>query len=124
MNKLNVKAFGLALGITWGGLIFILGICNILFFWSNLLLRLMSMAYVGCRPTVLGNIFSAIWAFIYASIFGFTLAWVYNRIIEEGCIERQEKIKKLAQKIWEKKGRPSGTEKDDWDQAERMVDGK
>lgn len=124
MEKINVKAFGLALGITWGGLIFILGICNMLFFWGNLLLRLMSIVYVGYRPTVLGNIFSAIWAFIYASIFGFVLAWIYNRIVDEARMERLEKIKGLAQKIWEDKGRPSGTEKDDWDQAERMVDGK
>ncbi len=124
MNKINAKAFGLALGIAWGGLIFILGICNMLFFWGNFLLRLMSMVYVGYRPTVLGNIFSAIWGFIYASVFGFVLAWIYNRIVDEIHMERLEKIKKLAQKIWEDKGRPSGTEKDDWDQAERMVDGK
>jgi len=124
MDKINAKAFGLALGITWGGLIFILGILNMLFFWGNFLLRLMSMVYVGYRPTVLGNIFSSIWAFIYASLFGFVLACIYNKIVDEGCIERQEKIKELAQKIWEKKGRPFGSEKEDWNEAERMVDGK
>lgn len=124
MEKINIKAFGLALGIAWGGLIFILGILNMLFFWGNFLLRLMSMVYVGYRPTVLGNIFSAIWAFIYASLFGFVLAWLYNKIVDESRVERQEKIKELARKIWENKGRPFGTDKEDWKEAERMVDGK
>ncbi len=124
MEKINVRAFGLALGISWGGLIFILGILNMLFFWGNLLLRLMSMVYIGYRPTVLGNIFSAIWAFIYASLFGFFLAWIYNRIIDETRMEREGKIKELAKKIWEKKGRPFGSEKDDWNEAERIIDGR
>jgi hypothetical protein len=123
MGKLNVKAFGLALGIVWGGLVFILGILNILF-WNNFLFRLMPLAYLSCRSTVLGNIISAAWAFIYASLFGYLIAWLYNRIVVEIHMEREDKVKKLAKKIWEKKGKPFGSEKDDWREAERIIDNK
>ncbi|MFY9402124.1 MAG: DUF2934 domain-containing protein [Candidatus Omnitrophota bacterium] len=123
MEKLNVKAFGLALGLAWGGLVFILGVLNILF-WDNFLFRLMPVAYLSCRSTVLGNIFSAVLAFIYAGLFGCLIAWFYNRIVVEICAERENKIKKLAKKIWEKKGKPFGSEKDDWREAERIIDGK
>ncbi|MBM3243966.1 MAG: DUF2934 domain-containing protein, partial [Candidatus Omnitrophica bacterium] len=71
-----------------------------------------------------GSILAGLWGFIYASIIGFTIAWVYNRLVEESSSETQERIKELAQEIWEKKGKPSGSAKDDWDEAEKIVYGK
>jgi len=124
MGKIYVKAFGLALGIVCGGLIFGIGIFNMLFFWENLWVRMMPIVYIGYRPTVFGSIFAAARAFLYASLFGFALGWVYNRLVEDSLIEREKRIKELARKIWEKKGRPSGSEKADWNEAEKIINGK
>jgi len=35
----------------------------------------------------------------------------------------EEKIKALAKKIWEKKGRPSNSSADDWREAEKTIKG-
>ncbi len=124
MQKFDIKAFGFALGIVWGGLMFLLGIFDIFYFWGNAWGRVMSMVYLGYRPTVFGCIFAAAWGFIYASLLGFAIAWAYNRLVEENKAETDRRIKDLAQKIWEKKGKPAGSAKDDWNEAERIIRGK
>ena len=124
MVKLDIKAFGFAFGIIWGGLMFIFGVFDMVYFWGNTWSRLMSMVYIGYRPTVFGSIFASAWGFVYASLLGFAIAWVYNRLVEEHVLETERKIKELAQKIWEKKGKPSGSSHDDWNEAERIIRGK
>jgi len=42
MAKLNVKAFGFACGITWGGAMFVLGIADIFTTWGDAWGALMS----------------------------------------------------------------------------------
>jgi len=123
MLKLDVKAFGFALGVVWGGLMFLLGIADMLYFWGNSWGRMLTVLYVGYRPTVLGSIVGGIWGFVYASVLGFAAAWMYNCLVEENRIETDKKIRELAKKIWEKKGKPSGTSQDDWREAERQIRG-
>jgi vacuolar-type H+-ATPase subunit I/STV1 len=124
MSKLDVKAFGFALGVVWGGLMFLLGVADMLYFWGNAWGRMMNMIYVGYSPTVFGIISGAICGFVYASLLGFIMAWIYNRFVEENRVEREKKIRELAKKIWEKKGRPSGSSNDDWREAERQIRGE
>jgi len=124
MNKLDVKAFGFALGIVWGGLMFLFGIFDMFYFWGNAWSRVMSLIYIGYRPTVFGSIFAAAWGFIYASLLGFALARIYNRLVDENILETEKKTKELAQKIWEKKGKPAGSSKDDWKEAEKIIRGE
>jgi len=124
MVKLDVKAFGFALGVVWGGLMFILGMTDMLYFWGNTWGRMMSMIYVGYKPTVIGVIVGGLWGFAYASLLGFTVALVYNRFVEENRVETEKRIKELAKKIWEKKGRPSGSSNDDWREAEKAIRGE
>lgn len=124
MAKLDVKAFGFALGIVWGGLMFLLGLADMLYFWGNTWGRMMSMVYVGYRPTVLGSVVGAIWGFVYAGLLGSAVAWMYNRFAEENRAETERKIKELAKSIWEKKGKPSGSAQDDWRQAEKIIRGE
>ncbi len=124
MLKLDVKSFGFALGIVWGALMFLLGLMDMLYFWGNTWGRIMAMVYLGYRPTILGSIAGAVWGFVYASVAGFVFAWFYNRLMEENIIETEKKIKDLARKIWEKKGKPSGTAAQDWKEAERIIRGK
>lgn len=124
MSKLDVKAFGFALGIVWGGLSFLLGMVDMLYFWGNTWGRMMTMVYMGYSSTVLGSIIGAIWGFVYASLFGFAIAWMYNRFVEENRIETEAKIRGLAKKIWEKKGKPAGSAQNDWREAEKAIRGK
>lgn len=103
---------------------FLLGIFDMLYFWGNSWGRVMAMVYIGYRPTVFGSIVGGVWGFVYASLLGFAVAWSYNRLVEENIAETEKKIKELAQKIWEKKGRPEGSAQDDWKEAKRIVLGK
>ena len=123
MLKLDVKAFGFALGVVWGGLMFLLGIADMLYFWGNTWGRMMTVIYVGYSPTVFGSIVGAVWGFIYADLLGLALASMYNRFVEENRIEAEKKIKELAKKIWEKKGKPAGSANDDWQEAEKAIRG-
>jgi len=123
MVKLDVKAFGFALGLVWGILSFLLGVVDTLYFWGNTWGKMMAQVYLGYNPTILGSIIGAIWGFVYASILGFAIAWMYNRLVEENRLETEKRIKELAKTIWEKKGKPAGTAMDDWREAEKIVKG-
>ncbi|MDD5568716.1 MAG: bacteriophage holin [Candidatus Omnitrophica bacterium] len=123
MFKLDAKAFGLALGIVWGGITFLLGILDMLYFWGNSWGKMMTMVYLGYNPTLIGCIIAAVWGFVYAWVFGFMVALMYNRLVEENKAETEERIKALAKKIWERKGRPANTSADDWREAERIIKG-
>ncbi len=79
MAKLNVKAFGLACGITWGAGMFLLGILNMTLGWGGLFEEIMSSFYLGYQPTILGSIIGGIWGFFDAGIGGLVLAWLYNK---------------------------------------------
>lgn len=123
MLKLDIKAFGWALGIVWGGVTFLLGLLDTLYFWGNSWGKMMTMVYIGYRPTIIGSIIGALWGFVYASLLGLSVAWMYNRLVEENRVETQEKIKALAKKIWERKGKPQNSSADDWREAEKIIKG-
>jgi len=123
MVKLDVKAFGLALGLVWGGISFLIGVLDMLFFLGSSWSKMMTMLYMGYVPTLIGSIIGAVWGFIYAAILGSAVAWIYNRLVEENKAESEEKIKELARKIWEKKGKPANSAADDWREAEKVIKG-
>ena len=79
MAKLNVKAFGLACGITWGAGMFLIGIIDIFTVWADAWGALMATVYIGYSPTVIGSIIGGIWGFFDAGIGGAILAWLYNK---------------------------------------------
>ena len=79
MLKLDVKAFGLAVGIVWGGAMFLLGISVMLFNWGTAWLNLLSSCYIGYKATFLGSIIGGIWGLIDAGIGGIIVAWLYNK---------------------------------------------
>ncbi len=101
----------------------LLGLLDTLYFWGNSWGKMMTMVYIGYRPTLIGSIIGAIWGFIYAALLGFSVAWMYNRLVEENREQTQEKIKALAKKIWEKKGKPQNSSADDWREAEKIIKG-
>jgi len=123
MCKLDTRAFGMALGIVWGGVTFLLGLLDMMYFWGNSWGRVMTTIYVGYTPTIIGSIIGAVWGFVYASVLGFAVALMYNRLAEENRIATEERIKALAKNIWERKGKPSNTSADDWREAEKIIKG-
>jgi len=124
MEKLSVRALGIASGILVSAVTLLLGTLNILFYLNSGLDRIMAMIYLDYKPTLINVIFSSMWGFVYAYILGSSLAWLYNRIVEEAKIETEEKIRAVAKAIWESKGKPDGTSEEDWKEAERRVKGK
>lgn len=121
MAKLDIKYFGLAWGIVAAGFILFLGALNIFFYWETGMNKVMAM--MGMRPTAFGLILNAIWGFAYAFIFGSSIAWLYNRFVEEGKEEIEKRIKEVALSIWESKGRPENSSADDWKEAQKRVRG-
>lgn len=79
MAKLNVKAFGLAFGITWGAGMFLLGIADTFSTWGDAWGQMMATVYLGYAPTITGSIIGGIWGFIDAGIGGLVIAWLYNK---------------------------------------------
>jgi len=80
MAKLDVKAFGLTLGIVWGAAMFLLGLMVMFFNWGAAWVELMSSLYVGYKATLPGGIIGAIWGFVDAGIAGVVVAWLYNKL--------------------------------------------
>jgi hypothetical protein len=80
MAKLDVKAFGLSLGIIWAACAFILGITAMMFDWGTSIVSLCSSMYIGYKPTFSGSIIGAMWGFVDAGIGGVIVAWMYNKL--------------------------------------------
>ncbi len=80
MAKLDVRAFGLACGIVWGGAMLFLGFLNMFCVWGTGIENAMATLYIGYKPTILGSIIGGIWGFVDAGIGGLVVAWLYNRI--------------------------------------------
>jgi Protein of unknown function (DUF2934) len=123
MAKLCVKAFGISFGIVAGGFSFMVGVLNILFYFGSGLNKTMAMLYLGYRPTLFNVIFYSVSWFIFAFCLGSTIAWLYNRIVDESSEEITERIKMVARSIWESKGKPDNSSIEDWEEAKRRVKG-
>lgn len=80
MNKLDIKALGLTVGIFWGLYCVLLGITSMLFGYGTPLLELLASLYVGYKPTLLGSLAGGLWAFADGFIGGAVVAWLYNRL--------------------------------------------
>lgn len=83
MNRLDVKALGLTVGIFWGLYCIILGLTSMLFDYGTPLLKLLSCLYVGYEPTPLGSVIGGLWAFLDGFIGGAVVAWLYNRLVRQ-----------------------------------------
>jgi hypothetical protein len=78
--KLNVKAFGLACGLCWGGAMFVLGVVDIFTTWGDGIGAIMSTAYIGYSPTIIGSLIGGLWGFCDGGIGGAVVAWLYNKL--------------------------------------------
>lgn len=78
--KLNVKAFGLALGLLWGfGIFFVTWYLIALNGYSQDT-TLLGQVYLGHSLTALGSVIGLVWGFFDGLIGGLLLAWLYNML--------------------------------------------
>jgi len=80
MAKLDVRAFGVALGVAWGGAMFVLGVIDIFTVWGDAFGAVMATCYLGYSPTLVGSIIGGLWGFCDAGIGGVVFAWLYNKL--------------------------------------------
>ncbi|MBW2992105.1 bacteriophage holin [Candidatus Woesearchaeota archaeon] len=79
MEKLNIKAIALSLGIVFGAYMFLLGIAAS-FGWGTEIVGIISSGYIGYGPTLLGALIGAVYGFIDGAIGGAIFAWLYNKL--------------------------------------------
>ena len=77
--RLGVISLGLALGITWGGGMFLLGLAAAFFDWGMPLVLILSSVYIGYAPSFVNSVTGAVWGFVDGFIGGALIAWLYNR---------------------------------------------
>ena len=82
MEKLNIKALAVGLGVSWAVCMLFLGWVSI-FGWGTKFVEMMSSVYIGFTPTFLGGIIGAVWGFIDGAIGGAIIAFVYNAIAKK-----------------------------------------
>ena len=86
--RLNPKALAIALGLLWGGYVFILGLLITLFpnlrtFWiSPEFLNILSTLYHGYAPTFIGSLWGLLWGTLCGAIGGLLIAWLHNFALE------------------------------------------
>lgn len=82
---LNVRAFALACGVTWGLGTLILGLLAFFSGFGVMAVTNLGSVYVGFAPTLVGSIIGAVWGFIDGLIGGLILAFIYNRVARKRC---------------------------------------
>lgn len=76
--RLSVKGLALALGLTWAAGVFVLGLVGAVG-WGRELIDVLGSVYLGFRPTPIGILVGAVWAFVDGTLAGVVVAWLYNR---------------------------------------------
>lgn len=79
--RLSGCALGIALGITWGLGLFVLGVFNIRGDWGGQLLDLLSSIYLGFNSTFIGACIGFLWGLFEGFVSGVIIALVYNFVI-------------------------------------------
>lgn len=77
-QKLDVPAFAVACGLTWGLGLLVLGLMAWLADWATPLVRVLGSLYIGFGPTLVGSLIGSAWALIDGLIYGALLALFYN----------------------------------------------
>lgn len=79
MAKLDVKAFGLAFGITWGVSVMFIGLICMVSGWGRSFVDAIGKFYFGYHATLLGSLAGGIFGFFDMGIGGLIIAWLYNK---------------------------------------------
>jgi len=79
MEKLRVLPIAVAMGVTWGAGVMLLGWISATG-WGSRVVDLLSSVYLGLRPTFLGGIVGGLWAFADAFVAGAVFTLVFNAV--------------------------------------------
>lgn len=77
-GKIRPMALGLALGITWGLSVLLMGLLAFYFMYGTAFVTAMGALYVGYDATLMGSLMGGLIAFVDAFIGGVIVAWLYN----------------------------------------------
>ena len=77
MTRLKVVPMAMALGVTWGTGIMLLGWVAAAG-WGSKPVEVLSSLYLGYGPSFLGGVIGGLWAFGDAFLAGLLLAFFYN----------------------------------------------
>ena len=88
--KLNVKAFALSSGIISGLGLFLVTWWKILFQGMTQKATFVGSVFKGYSLSTLGSFIGLVWAFVVAFVGGFLLAWLYNKISDQGSINKEQ----------------------------------
>lgn len=79
--KLKSIALGIALGIVWGGCIFLTTLLSIYMGYGTLFLEALPQSlYPGYKITIAGSLIGLIYGFVDGFISGLIVSWIYNKI--------------------------------------------
>jgi tryptophan-rich sensory protein len=78
--KLNVKAFGKALGLVWGLILAVMAWSACLG-WQMGSVEVVKSSYVGMEASFIGGLIAFVWGFISGFLTGAGLAYFYNRLV-------------------------------------------
>ncbi len=78
MKKLNVTAFALACGLTWGVFVFMLALLTMFWGWGGAFIDLLGSFYIGVKGTWPGAFMGFVWAFVDGFIGAMIFVLLYN----------------------------------------------
>lgn len=78
LDKVNEVALAITLGLTYGIILFAIGILSWLTGWGGSLLPLYSEFFPGFGPTVVGSVAGLIYGLVIGGLFGFIIGVIYN----------------------------------------------
>jgi len=82
--KLKATSLGIAGGIVWGVLLFIVTLLWVVLSREGMTLGKLSLIYPGYSVSVIGAVVGLIWGFISAFILLYITATIYNALTKEG----------------------------------------
>ncbi|MFQ5896872.1 MAG: bacteriophage holin [Candidatus Methylomirabilia bacterium] len=77
--RLSVKGLALALGVSWGAGIFLLGLAGSVG-WGRPLVEVLGSVYLGFTASLAGSLVGGLWGFADGALGGIVIAWLYNRL--------------------------------------------
>ncbi len=80
--KLNAKSLGLAGGVLWGVVMFIMTWLSMFTGYASMWLAMMMDVYPGYDVSVVGSFIGLIYGFIDGFVGLFLIGWLYNRMTD------------------------------------------
>lgn len=80
--KLQVKAFALTCGITWGLIILLTTFWFLIMGYEGTTLVKLSKIYLGYSVSFIGAFIGLVWGFVDGLLIGGFFSWLYNKLIK------------------------------------------